>query len=65
MSGKDFQTVTVVEFIFNPHISFYPMCINDEMILLAFLFYSIESLCGCHKNIIIYNYLKSSLGPSG
>lgn len=27
----------VVEFIFNPHISFYPMYINDELVLLVFL----------------------------
>lgn len=38
MSGKDFQNINVVEFIFESNISFYPMYINDEPVLLVLLF---------------------------
>lgn len=42
MSGKDFQNVNIMEFLFDPDTSFYSMYINDEPVLLILLFMMLE-----------------------
>ena len=42
VSGKDFQNVNIMEFLFDPDISFYSMYINNEPVLLVLPFMMLE-----------------------